>query len=184
MPSKRYRVHPPFKTKYRVDNWPAYDRALVDRGSLTFWISPEAIEAWSAKPSGRRGAQPKFSDLAIETVLTLRLIFHLPLRQTEGFLRSLFDLTDLDLEVPDHTTLSRRSRSLEIELRHCTPSEPLILILDSSGLSIRGEGQWAAAKHGERGMRGWRKLHLGVDEFDVIVGQCGERANGRVSGPA
>ena len=152
MPSKRSRVHPPFKTKYRVDNWPACDRALAERGSLTFWTSPEATERWSAKPSGHRGAQPKFSDLAIETALTLRLIFHLPLRQTEGFARSIFDLIDIDLEVPDHTTLSRRSRCLDIELRHCTPSEPLILILDSCGLSIRGEGQWAPAKHGERGM--------------------------------
>ena len=85
-------------------------------------------------------------------------------------MRSTFELMGLDLEVPDHTTLSRRSRTLDIELRNCTPSDSLVLILDSSGLSIRGEGQWAAAKPGERGIRGWRKLHLGVDEYGVIVG--------------
>ena len=85
-------VHPKYKTRYRVTNWREYERGLVQRGDMTVWLSPEAIEAWKAKPSGRRGAQPKFSDLAIETALTLRLVFHLPLRQAEGFLRSLFRL--------------------------------------------------------------------------------------------
>lgn len=75
------RIHPKYKTKYRVTNWPQYDQALVKRGDITLWISPEAINAWNAKPSGRRGAPQKYTDLAIETALTLRLVFRLPLRQ-------------------------------------------------------------------------------------------------------
>ncbi len=111
MSSKRSRVHPKYKTKYHVRNWPAYDSGLVRRGDLTLWMSPEAIDAWKPEPSGVRGGQRRFSDTAIETALTLRLLFHLPLRQTEGFLGSLFTLMGLDLEVPDHTTLSRRAHS-------------------------------------------------------------------------
>jgi len=90
-------------------------------------------------------------DTAIETALTLRLLFHLPLRQTEGFLRSLLALMDLDLDVPDHTTLSRRARSLDVRLRRRSSSGPIHLVIDSSGLSIVGGGEWAAAKHGARG---------------------------------
>ena len=167
--SRPSRVHPPFKTKYRVTNWQEYDRALVQRGSLTFWVAPEAIAAWNAKPCGRRGAQPKFSDLAIETALTLRLLLRLPLRQTEGFLRSLFELMGLELEVPDHTTLSRRSLTLQAHSAARLPQGPYVLVLDSTGLSIVGQGQWAAAKHGNRGLRGWRKLHVAVDEFGQIL---------------
>ncbi len=106
------RVHPKYKTKYRVSNWAEYDRALVQRGEITLWISEDAIASWKPAPSGRRGAQRKFSDHAIETALTLRLVFKLPLRQAEGFLRSVLSLMDIDLEAPDHTTLSRRSQRL------------------------------------------------------------------------
>ena len=163
------RVRPKYKTRYRVTNWREYERALVQRGDVTLWMSPEAIDAWKAKPSGRRGAQPKFSDLAIETALTLRLVFHLPLRQAEGFLGSLFKLMRVDLEVPDHTTLSRRSATLDVALAGTGRTGPIDLIIDSSGLAIVGEGEWAAAKHGGNGRRGWKKLHLGVDACGEIV---------------
>jgi hypothetical protein len=93
-----------------VSNWPEYDRALVQRGDVTLWISDDAVVAWKPAPTGRRGAQKKYSDHAIETALTLRLRFKLPLRQAEGFLRSVLSLMALDLEAPDHTTLSRRSK--------------------------------------------------------------------------
>ena len=156
------RVHPTYKTRYRVDNWPEYERSLVRRGDITLWLSPDAIESWKAVPSGQRGGQKRFSDTAIETALMLRLLFHLPLRQTEGFLRSLFELMGADLDVPDHTTLSRRSQQLDIKLRRAPTSGAIHLIVDSTGLSIVGEGEWAAAKHGGKGKRGWKKLHLGV----------------------
>ena len=110
--SMRSRVHPKYKTKYRVNNWAEYGRALVQRGDITLWISEDAIASWKPAPTGRRGAPMKFSDHAIETALTLRLVFNLPLRQAEGLLRSILSLMSIDLEAPDHTTLSRRSQSL------------------------------------------------------------------------
>ena len=163
------RVHPKYKTKYRVTNWADYDKALVQRGNITLWISDDAIASWKPAPTGLRGAQRKFSDHAIETALTLRLVFKLPLRQAEGFLRSLLSLMGVDLEAPDHTTLSRRSQRLDLALSGFPTNEPIHLIVDSTGLSIVGEGEWAAAKHGGRGKRAWKKLHLGVDQSGVIV---------------
>ena len=163
------RVHPTYKTKYRVANWPEYERSLVRRGDVTIWMSPEAVAAWKPQPTGRRGGQLKFSDLAIETAITLRLVFHLPLRQTEGFLNSLFAMMGIDLSAPDHTTLSRRGQGLNVALRRVAMGEPIHLIVDSTGLSIVGEGEWAAAKHGGKGKRGWRKLHLGIDGKGAIV---------------
>ena len=95
------KVHPIYKTKDRVANWPAYNRALVRRGDVTVWVSSEAIAAWTPRWSGRRGGQRRYSDLAIETALTLRLLYHLPLRQAEGFLHALFGMMRLDLSAPD-----------------------------------------------------------------------------------
>ena len=163
------RVHPKYKTKYRVKNWASSDRALVRRGDITIWLSPAAIAAWEPDRAGTRGAQRKYSDHAIESALTLRLLFHLPLRQAEGFLTALFVLMGLDLRVPDHTTLSRRGRHLDLSLRRVPKRAGLHRIIDSSGLSIGGEGEWATAKPGRRGRRGWKKLHLGVDPTGAIV---------------
>ena len=163
------KVHPTYKTKYRVANWPAYNQALVRRGDVMVWLSSEAIAAWTPRRSGRRGGQRRYSDLAIETAMTLRLLYHLPLRQAEGFLHALFRMMRLDLSVPDYTTLSRRSQHLTRRLRPVPLGEGLHLVLDSTGLSIVGAGEWAAAKHGGRGRCGWRKLHLGVDQSGVIL---------------
>jgi len=163
------RVLPKYKTKYRVGNWPEYERALVRRGDVTFWLSADAIDTWKPAPSGRRGAQRKFSDHAIETALTLRLVFGLPLRQAEGFLRSVLSLMRVNLDAPDHTTLSRRSQHLEVKFHRVPATGPIHLIVDATGLSIVGEGEWAAVKHGGSGRRGWKKLHLGVDGSGVIV---------------
>ena len=96
------------KAKYRVTNWPEYDASLVRRGSLTIWMTEEAIAAWQAPATGRRGGQPIYSAIAIETSLALRLVFQQPLRQTEGLLRSIADVLNIDIAIPDHTTLSRR----------------------------------------------------------------------------
>jgi IS5 family transposase len=166
------RVHPKYKTKYRVSNWSDYDLALVQRGDITLWISEDAIASWNPAPSGRRGAQRKFSDHAIETAMTLRLIFRLPLRQAEGFLRSVLSLMGVDLEAPDHTTLSRRSQDLNVDLHRVAVNEPIHLIVDSTGLSIVGEGEWAAVKHRGRGKRAWKKLHVGVERSGLIVAEA------------
>ena len=166
--AKRSKVHPNYKTRYRVTNWPAYDRGLVERGSLTVWFSPEAISAWTPKKNGRRGGQRRYSDVAVQTALHLRLLLGLPWRQTEGLLQSLVKLMGLDLEVPDHTTLSRRSRDLAIDLSRVPTSRSIHLIVDASGLKVFGQGEWAAAKYGCR-RTGWRKLHLAVDEGGRVV---------------
>ena len=166
------KVHPKYKTTYRVGNWREYERALVQRGDVTLWLSAAATDAWRPSPSGRPGGQKRFSDVAIETALILRLVFGLPLRQTEGFVRSVLALMGTDLDAPDHTTLSRRSQQLAVMLRRIPATDPIHLIVDSTGLSIVGQGAWAAAKHGGHGERRWKKLHFGVDRSGVIVAQA------------
>ena len=151
------------KPRYRVANWPEYDAALVRRGSITVWLTEEAVDAWHAPATGERGGQPVYSAIAIETGLALRLVFHQPLRQTEGLLRSIADVLGVDIRVPDHTTLSRRGGGLTVLLKRVGRDEPLHLLVDSTGLKIYGEGEWLDQKHGIRARRRWRKLHLGVD---------------------
>src|ERR1700704_6572730 len=100
--------------RYRVTNWPEYDAALVQRGSLTVWFTEEAVAAWHAPATGARGGQPICSALAIKTGLALLLVFHQPLRQTEGLLRSIADVLEINIAIPDHSTLSRRGGGLTI----------------------------------------------------------------------
>ena len=120
--------------------------------------------------TGKRGAQPVYSDVAIETALALRLLFHLPLRQTEGFLHSLLTLMGLALPCPDHTTLSRRHATVTIRQQGDRAAEgPLSLIVDSSGLQVCGQGEWHTQKHGEKKAKRWKKLHIGVDAQGHIV---------------
>jgi len=162
-PHKRKR-HPKYKTSYRVLNWPGYEKSLRDRGDVTVWMSPEAIEAWTPENTGKRGGQFLYSDLAIETAMTLSMLFHQRLRQTEGFLGSLLKLMGLDLPCPDHTTLSRRKQTMEVRRRiESLPPGPIDFVDDSTGLKICGQGEWHAKKHGKKQRRHWRKLHLGVD---------------------
>jgi len=138
-PHKRPYRHPKYKTAYRVKNWREYDQSLRDRGNITLWLSQEAIDAWTPPQTGKRGAQPVYSDTAIETALTLRLLFGLPLRQTEGFLGSLLRLMDLTLPCPDHTTLSRRHATVAIRQQvDRAPQGPIDLIVDSTGLKVCG----------------------------------------------
>ena len=159
--------------RYRVTNWPDYDAALVGRGALTVWFTDEAIAEWHAPATGRRGGQPIYSALAIETALTIRLVFHQPLRQTEGLLRSIADVLGVDIAIPDHTTLSRRGVGLTILPRDINRTVPLHLVVDSTGLRIYGEGEWLDAKRGSRSRRRWRKLHIGInaETHDVLVAE-------------
>ena len=163
-------VHPRYKTEYRVRNWREYEQGLRARGDVTIWFSEKAIANWVSRSTGRRGGQRLYSNLAIETSLTLRTVFELPLRQTDGFVGSLLGMLSLDhLPVPDHSTLSRRAQSLDVLAKPTWPGGPIHLIVDSTGLQIVGEGPWAAAKHGTKGTRDWRKLHIGVDGRGFIV---------------
>src|SRR5947199_9617278 len=128
--------HPFPKARYRVKNWREYDRALRARGSLAVWGTPEAIAAWQAPPTGQRGRSPYYSNLAIETGHLLRLAFGRPWRQTEGLLRSIATLLGVSLAVPDHTTFSRRSASLLLTTTLTPGSEPVHVVIDSTGLKI------------------------------------------------
>ena len=155
--------------KNKID-WAAYDKSLKQRGSITFWFSDEAIKAWSPEPTGKRGGQAKFSDLAIETALTLRLIFKQGLRQTEGLIGSIVNMMKLNIDVPDHSTLSRRGKVIDIlPIAHCDSSEGLVVIIDSTGLKIHGAGEWNENKHGLSKRREWRKLHLTINKSTLEI---------------
>jgi Transposase DDE domain len=167
---KRPHRHPKYKTAYRVNNWREYDQLLRDRGDITLWISHDVLTAWRAPMTGKRGAQPVYSDIALETMLALRLLFHLPLRQTEGFLHAVLTLMGLALPCPDHTTLSRRNATVKVRRQvDRAPQGPISLIVDSSGLKVCGQGEWLPQKHGEKQGKRWKKLHLGVDDQGQII---------------
>jgi Transposase DDE domain len=150
------------KQQHRVTNWAVYDAGLRARGSLTVWFTAEAMEAWKAEPRTGRGGQPRYSSLAITTALTLRAVFRLALRQTEGLISSLLQLLGLNLAVPDHSTLSRRAKTLEVP-RPKAGSEPVHLLVDSTGLKLCGASEWLIEKHGTKRRRAWRVLHLATD---------------------
>src|SRR5215204_6638363 len=158
------------RQRRKVTNWPAYDASLRQRGSLTVWFTDEAVASWRAEPRTTRGGQPWYSALAILTALTLRAVFRLGLRQTEGLIGSVIHLLGLDLPVPDHTTLSRRAATLEVPRPRSgsnadagREAAPVHLLVDSTGLKLCGPGEWLVEKHGTKTRRSWRKLHLGVD---------------------
>lgn len=165
------------KTIYRLSNWSHYNRALIQRGSLTIWFSEEAIDQWTYGGAPQQGAQYTYSDRAIETCLSLRLVFHLPLRQTQGFVGSLVDLMRLRLPVPDYSTLSRRHKGLSVNLfarkkkseeqksdEKKAQEAPRHIVIDSTGLKVYGEGEWKQRQHGKAKRRTWRKIHLAIDE--------------------
>jgi len=151
------------RQRYRVTNWAEYDAALRQRGSLTIWVTEDAIAAWNAEPRTTRGGQSRYSVLAIKTALTLRAVFRLALRQTEGLIGSILRLLGIDLTIPDHSTLSRRAETLEVPIPCRSSRGPVHLLVDSTGLQLCGAGEWLVEKHGTRRRRSWRKLHIGVD---------------------
>lgn len=152
------------RQRHRITNWREYDASLRQRGSLTVWFTDEAIAAWTAEPRTTRGGQPEYSALAILTGLTLRAVFRLAFRQTEGLIGSIIRLLGLALATPDHTTLCRRAETLEVPRPRASASaEPVHLLVDSTGLKLFGPGEWLVEKHGSHNRRSWRKLHVGVD---------------------
>ena len=154
-------------TKYKTTNWSAYNDALKRRGSLMIWFDPEM--EWRPPPTGRRGRQPSFSDAAIQTCLTMKVLFGMPLRQTTGFVQSLLQLVGLDWAVPDFSTLCRRQRTLNVAVPYRGGKGPLNLLIDSTGIKAEGEGEWNARKHGGPKRRIWRKIHIGIDEETLEV---------------
>jgi len=155
-----------------VKNWSDYEKALVKRGSIIFWLSDDFEQVWLYVGEKQRGSQFEYSEKAIEIMLTIKEVFHLTNRSVEGFVRSVFALLNIHLPVPDHSTLSRRAKGLKMRLPKNT-SQSLKLVLDSTGLKIHGEGEWKVRKHGYSKHRTWRKLHVGANpdngEIQVVV---------------
>jgi len=172
MKSKPKNTDSRHKKVYHLRNWSEYDQALVNRGSITIWIGEDAIEQWQYKGPTQRGAQFAYSDIAIECMLVVKEVYHLTNRAAEGFMRSIFSVLNIWLDVPDHSTLSRRGRTVHVRLPKRSKG-PLHLVLDSSGLKVYGEGEWKVRQHGWSKRRTWRKVHLATDsethEIQAVV---------------
>jgi len=159
---KHKKTQPRPKTLYRVKNWSEYDKALVQRGSITIWLSDDFEANWRYTGEKQCGSQFEYSAQAIVIMLTMKNVFHLPNRATEGFVRSIFALLKVSLSVPDHSTLSRRGKNLKVVMPK-KASGHLDIVMDSTGLKIYGEGEWKVRTHGKSKRRTWRKLHIGAD---------------------
>lgn len=161
------------KTKYRVRNWKEYNRSLMNRGSLTFWISAELLDNWLEKEdTGRRGRSFVYTEAAILACVSMKFVFHQAGRQTCGLIASLFRLMEIDLPIPDHSTVSRRLTGVEVKLPVVRQSGARHIVCDSSGLKVYGEGEWKVRSHGASKRRTWRKLHLQIDEATGEIVAC------------
>jgi len=154
------------KMSFKVQNWPAYQAGLRQRGSLTLWVQDEALEHWQ---SCGEGGQARYTAMAIQTSPMLRAAFKLPLRQTAGLMASVITLMGQTISAPDHTTVSRRAVTLPVIQPAQVPQGPLHVLIDSTGLQVYGAGQWLEAKHGATSRRRWRKLHLAVDAASGMI---------------
>ena len=152
------------KSRYKTTNWSEYNQALRQRGAFTIWFDPQM--QWSATPTGKKGRQPTYTDIAIQFALTIRNLFQLALRQTQGFIQSLFQMAHLDWNVPDFSTLSRRADKLQPLLHKSAknPQEDLHILVDSTGIKVTGDGEWVRKKHGVNQHRQWLKLHLATEQ--------------------
>jgi IS5 family transposase len=162
---KQKKTHSRPKTLYRVKNWSKYENALVERGSIIFWMSDEFEKTWMHNGEKQRGSQFEYSAQAILVMLTVKEVFHLTNRGVEGFVRSLFRMMKINLSVPDHSTLCKRGKDLKVNLQKKT-SQSLNIVMDSTGLKIYGEGEWKVRMHGVSKRRTWRKLHVGANPED------------------
>jgi hypothetical protein len=153
------------KKRYRIRNWGDYNKSLVKRGSLTLWFDEGSIKKWhKVAKTKKRGRPRKFADIAIQCMLTMKSVFDLPLRSTQGLIESLIELLRLPIEAADYSTVCRRQKHLDISLHKRNKNESIHGVFDSTGLKVFGEGEWKVRQHGYSKRRTWRKLHLGVDE--------------------
>ena len=153
------------KSRYKITNWSQYNKALVNRGKITVWFSDDSINKWHpvvAKKS--RGGQEKFSATAIQTCLTIRHLFKLGYRQTEGFMMSIIELLGVDITSPEYSTISRRAIDLCVATELQSFDGDIDILVDSTGLKVYGAGEWCEKKHGKTERRKWKKLHIAVDK--------------------
>ena len=147
--------------RYRKTNWKSYNDALKQRGSLMIWLDKEMV--WRAPKAGSNGRPPVFSDGAIQFCLMVKVLFGLPLRQTTGMVASILSMAELDWPVPDFSTLSRRQKTITVQIPSRRAAGPLNLLVDSTGIKFLGDGEWLARKHGSHRRRQYRKVHLAMD---------------------
>lgn len=162
------------KSLHPVVNWSQYNRSLIHRGSLTFWVDSEAINNWlHPEHHGRRGRSLRNTDQSICTFLMLKGIFSLSLRATQGLLDSLFSLMKVPLCAPGYTCVSKRAGTLKVAYRQPPKGRITDLVIDSTGLKVFGEGEWKVRKHGSEKRRVWRKLHLAMDPatHDIVAAE-------------
>ena len=172
------------RSSYKITNWREYNESLVQRGSITFWFSDDVIDQWDHPNDEPKVGRPfVYSNTAIESLLMLRELFRLPYRQTEGLGRSLAKLMQVDVAIPDFTSLAKRAAKLEIALDIADRKGPIDVVVDSTGLKVFGEGEWKTRKHGVSKRRTWRKLHLAVNpqtqeiEAEVLTENSGHDAD-------
>ena len=151
----------PEPTRYRTTNWKSYNDGLKQRGSLLIWLDKDMV--WRAPRAGRPGRPPVFSDAAIQFCLMVKVLFGLPLRQTTGMVASILQMARLDWSVPDFSTLSRRQKTISVDISSRRAAGPLNLLVDSTGIKFLGDGEWLARKHGTQRRRQYRKVHLAMD---------------------
>ncbi len=166
------------KQQYRIRNWSNYNKALVGRGSLTLWFDEEAIGSWlNHEKSGERGKPRTYADACVLCMLTLKAVYQLPQRATQGLVASLLELLGLDLPVPHHTIMSKRAAALEVTLPRQTNSASLHVVVDATGLKVYGEGEWKVRQHGYSKRRTWRKLHVGMDQAtgEFLAAVCSDK---------
>jgi len=158
----------PKKILYKVKNWSSYNRSLINRGNITVWIKEDIIDHWQASYEKKNGRPLLYSDQYIEVALTIRSLFGLSLRATQGFLEGLISMMKLD--IPHFTRLCRRSKSLKVQYKVKKHKGPVDLVIDSTGLKVHGEGEWKTRVHGKSKRRGWKKLHIAMDpkNFQII----------------
>jgi len=164
------------KNAYRIRNWHDYNESLVKRGSLTLWLDKEASESWLAcrgKEEKKEGRPFIYSDTAIEIILTVGSVYHLPLRALEGFLKSIASLFEKarSIRIPDYSTCSRRSKDLVIQIRtkKIKEDEDIHVVADSTGVKVFGEGEWKVRQHGYSKRRTWKKIHIAINEKGEII---------------
>jgi hypothetical protein len=162
----------------KVRNWSADNRALVERGSLTVWIDEDALTNWMCEKDPKKIGRPFVSsDAAVELVLTLREMYHLPLRAAQGFAASILHALGVTVPVPHYSTLSRRAARLAVDLGATAATGPRVILMDSTGLKVYGEGEWKVRQHGYSKRRTWRKLHLAIDAGTHEVVACETTGN-------
>lgn len=159
---------------YRIQNWPEYNKALIQRGSITVWIDDNAVKNWfSSHHTCKAGRPATYSDQAILMILILREVYGRSLRSLQGFVQSFFRMMKLDLPVPSYSQISRRAKSLHKRINRLTQGKKARhIIFDSTGLKVYGEGEWKVKVHGKGKRRTWRKLHIGIDAETQEVMCC------------